>query len=399
MSPHARDLEPIENISEVLSSENVRKRRSRLGWGLSAALAIAVLGFFLARGRNASGPTFEFTELARADLEVTVTSVGTIEPLDEVDVGSELSGILREVLVDAGDTVQSGQVLARLDPEVLKAQADQARAQVKAAQASLAQIGAAQANAKRERDVASKLASQGAQASDIAQRAASAYDQSTAAKGAAQAQLRASRAVLRLAEVNLSKSEIKAPIAGVVLTRNAEVGQSVVSSLQAQTLFVIAQDLGMMQVVLDIDEADIARVRPGQDVRFTVAAFPRRTFEGTLLSVGLAPKPMSIVVTYEAIVGVDNTDKALVPGMTASANIIAATHEDVLVVHNAALRFAPEDAPEFVGEDGAGRLWRVGAEGPEAVEVDVGATDGRVTAVSGEGLAEGGSFILSELVP
>ncbi len=399
MSEHAQELTPLEDITQVLGSENARRRRSRLVTGGLAVAVLAALAVLVARQRADVGPVLELTEVVKTTLEVTVTSVGTIEPLDEVDVASELSGILREVVVQAGDTVEAGQVLARLDPEMLKAQADQARAQLRAAEASLLQFDAALRLAVRNRDTALTLAAEGAGAGDAAEQATSVYEQAVAARDAARAQVRAGRAVLRLAKVNLDRSVITAPISGVVLTRNAEVGQAVVSAFQTQTLFVIAQDLGNMQVVLEIDEADIARVRVGQEVRFTVAAHPERTFQGSLVRVGLAPKPMLQVVTYEAIVGVDNADKALVPGMTASASIVTATHPDVFVVPNAALRYAPDEDSGVQLADGVGRVYLSDASGVRPVEVAVGATDGRVTAVTGPGLAEGADVVLSEGEP
>ncbi len=399
MSEHAQELTPLEDITRVLGSENARRRRSRLVTGGLALAVLAALAVLVARQRADVGPVLQLTEVVNTTLEVAVTAVGTIEPLDEVDVASELSGILREVVVQAGDTVEAGQVLARLDPEMLEAQADQARAQLRAAEASLLQFQAALRLAARNRDTATALAAEGAGADDAAQQATSVYEQAVATRNAARAQVRAGRAVLRLAEVNLERSVITAPISGVVLTRNAEVGQAVVSAFQTQTLFVIAQDLGNMQVVLEIDEADIARVRVGQEVRFTVAAHPERTFLGSLVRVGLAPKPSFQVVTYEAIVAVDNADKALVPGMTASASIVTAVHPDVLVVPNAALRYAPQESSAVPPSDGLGRLYLSDAGGPRALDVVAGATDGRVTVVSGPGLVEGASVVLSEGEP
>ncbi|MCO4771495.1 MAG: efflux RND transporter periplasmic adaptor subunit [Deltaproteobacteria bacterium] len=400
MAQQAQELTPIADIADVLNSENARRRRSRWLWVLLLVLAVGAIGLWASRQLAPAGPTFESTVVSATDLEITVTSVGTIEPLDEVDVGSELSGVLIEVGAESGETVEAGKVLARLDPALIEAQVEQARAQVKAAEAGLVQLRAAEKLALQTRDTSAELARKGAQPQDASDRAESAYEQAVAGRNAARAQVRASRAALRLAEVNLSKAVIKAPISGVLLSRNAEVGQSVVSTLQAQTLFVIAQDLGNMQVVLDIDEADIARVRNGQAVRFTVAAFPHRTFEGTLMKVSLAPKPMRQVVTYEALVAVDNSDKALVPGMTASATIVAATHADVLAVPNGALRFTPSNVTPEPLEDGVGRLWVEAAEAPPSpVLVEMGATNGRLTIIEGEGLTPGMSVLLSEVRP
>ena len=399
MSETATELTPIADIEEVLSSESRRRRRSRCWLALLLLLGLGLLALLVARGLRPTPPVYEQGVVSRTDLEITVTAVGTIEPLDEVEVGSELSGVLLEVLVDEGESVEAGQVLAKLDPALLKAQVAQARAQVAAAQAGVSQLDSAMALAQRNRDIASELAERGAQAADSSAQASSAHEQAVAARDAATAQLRAARAALSLAELNLAKSVIKAPISGVVLSRSAEVGQSVVSTLQAQTLFVIAQDLGMMQVVLDIDEADIARVRAGQEVRFTVAAFPQRTFEGTLVRVGLAPKPMRTVVTYEALVAVTNEDKALVPGMTANATIVADRRPGILAVPNAALRFRPNGVEDTPRPDGVGRLWVLdGNSQLQPIPVELGATNGRMTEVTGP-LADGASIVLSESAP
>jgi len=346
-----------------------------------------------------------------------------------VDVGSELSGIVETVLVDDNDQVKKGQVLARLDVSRLKDQVIQSRATLEAAQAKVRQAQAtvkeAQASLERLRQVqqlsGGKVPSQAELSTAEATLARGNADESSARAAVAEAS-----AALRSNETNLNKAEIRSPINGVVLTRKVEPGQTVAASFQAPVLFTLAEDLKQMELQVDVDEADVGSVRDGQKATFTVDAYPGRRYPATVKRVGFGSQVKDNVVTYPTLLGVDNDDLTLRPGMTATAEITTIERDNALLVPNAALRFTPPEAasqpatssggivsklmprvprqaPRKAGNAGprstAQNVYILRNGEPVAVAVIVGASDGRNTEITRGDLAAGTPVVVEATTP
>ncbi len=294
------------------------------------AAALGVGAFLWWRHRPAPAPVFTTVTVGRADLVQNVTATGTLESVTSVDVSSQISGLIAEVLVDYNTPVRAGDVLARIDPSTYQQRVKQAEADVASATAS-AQL--ARVNAGRLRELRTKnLVSQ------------QELDQVEAQLAQAEATLLTRQASLANARVDLDRCTITAPIDGIVLDRATEKGKTVAANFNAPTLFVIVNDLTKMEIVAAVAEADVGTVETGQPVSFTVDAFPNRTFRGTISQIRNAPKTVSNVVTYETVVAVDNSDLKLRPGMTANVSIVVARRTGALAVANAALRVRiPDD--------------------------------------------------------
>lgn len=338
-------------------------------WAVIAPVLIIVGWLLFGRGGDGK-PKYTTQEVTRGDLTVNVTATGNLEPRNQVDIGSELSGTIRSVAVDVNDEVKAGQVLTKLDTSRLEAQVLQAQSSLASSQARVLQAVAAlkesRANYARLQKVrelsGNKLPSQ--QDMDVAEAAVS---QGEGEEAAARAAVSQAQANLDVVKTDLSKADIKSPINGVVLVRDVEPGQTVASSLQAAVLFTLAEDLKKMELHVAVDEADIGSVKVGQPSSFTVDAFPNRQFHATITRVDYASnntqKSSSAsssqssgatatstgVVTYETVLEVDNSDLALRPGMTATAEIETTNIKDALLVPNAALRFTP-DGVEVPGQ-------------------------------------------------
>lgn len=334
-----------------------------------------------------------------ATIKALVTATGTLQPIDKVTVGAEVSGRVDDVLVDFNSRVRKGQVLARINTDELKARAVQARASVTQAQANLAK---AQADLRRAIDLQKKgFVSQAA------------YDQALAARDVASATLSNTRAAADQTEANLAKADIKSPIDGIVLDRKIERGQTVAASFQTPELFVIASDLTQLELTIDIDEADIGDVQVGQDASFTVDAYAAKNFDAKVTELRNAARTVSNVVTYQGVLSVENKESLLKPGMTATADIIVKIVEDAQSVPNGALRFSPQTADaasSFVPQattapvdpiaSGKGEVWNVGADGkPVSRKVTLGVTDGRRTQVTSGNVKSGEEFILDIAQP
>ncbi len=344
----------------------------------------------------------------RGDLTVTVSATGTLNPVTLVNVGTQVSGTVKVLNVDFNSHVERDQVLARLDERTYAAVVRQSQANVASATASRA---LADANVKRSEDLYAKGYISRQDLDTARQQAAT----TGAQRDLALAQLDRDR-------TNLGYTVIRSPVAGVVVSREVDVGQTVAASFQTPTLFKIAQDLSKMQIDSSFAEADVGRIRVGQSVRFTVDAFPDRTFDGAVRQIRLNPTTVQNVVTYDVVVGVDNPDQVLLPGMTAYVNVILSEKRAVLAVPNAALRFRPAGvaapivttAPADGGGRGAG-AGGTGATGrgpgarrtagprpiyvlrdgaPVAVQVRLGGTDRRSTEVVDGGLKEGDEVIV-----
>ncbi|MBM0104215.1 efflux RND transporter periplasmic adaptor subunit [Steroidobacter sp. S1-65] len=345
-----------------------------LKWGLLALILIAAAYFTFGRDRSKE-VSYVTQDVVTGDLTVSVTATGNLEPRNQVEIGSELSGTVAKVHVDVNHEVKAGQVLAELDTTRLKAQVLQAESSLESAQARVLQADAsakeAKANLARLQKVrelsGNKLPSQ--QDMDVAEAAVARAEGELAAAKAAVSQARASLETIR---TDLGKTEIRSPINGVILVRSVEPGQTVAASLQAPVLFIMAEDLKKMELHVSVDEADVGAVEVGQEASFTVDAYPNRRFNAHITQVHFASSNTKSsassssssasssatstgVVTYETVLEVDNPELLLRPGMTATAEIVTTHITDAVLVPNAALRFAPE-TPQAPPQRGGGPL-------------------------------------------
>ncbi len=368
---------------------------------VAALVAMAVAGWLgWQRWRGGAAPvTYTTTPLARTTLVRSVTASGTLSPVEISTVGSQVSGRVIEVLVDHNDRVAQGQVLARLDPQVLTGERAQARARLQAAQAELVRAKATAANAHvTARRTASLIASGAVSTADVdaAQAAAAVAD---AAVASARASIVLAQAQVRNAETNLTYTTITAPIAGVVISRSVDPGNTVAASLQAPELFVIAGDLARMELHASVAEADVSQLADGQRVELAFDAYPERTFAGAVRQIRNQAVTTNNVVTYDAVVSVANPDGRLRPGMTATATFVVDQAADALVVPVKALRYRPATAATAKPTRGARPspgVWVLRDGAPARVAVTTGLSDGTSTVVVGAGLAEGDAIITAD---
>lgn len=334
-------VDPREVEATLGIGAGLRRGGLRLA-ALAAVTGLTLGGVWLWRAGGGPEASPYVTEaVARGPLTVTVTATGTVEPTNLVEVSSELSGTIREVLVDHNDAVTVGQPLARLDTSKLDAQLAHGRASVAARMARVSEAEATLLEARVQHERIVPLADRNVATQQALDTATANLRRAEAALAVARADADVARADLTLDETNLGKACICSPIAGVVLERSVEVGQIVASSLQAPILFTLAEDLRQMELRVDVDEADMGRVAVGQTARFTVEAHPGRSFPAAITQLRFAPKTVDGVVTYEAVLAIDNADLLLRPGMTATAEITVAHVPDALLAPNAALRFSP----------------------------------------------------------
>lgn len=340
---------------------------------LVAALLVAGGAFGLQAWlkRNAT-PEYKTTRIERGAITASVAASGTLNPVVSVQVGSQISGQLKEILVDFNSEVKQGQLIARIDPETYEQRVRQAQADVDAARSLVmtqqANIAAQQAevlkaevnaaDALRDLERKQQLVEKGFISAAERDKAQATYNALAQQVNTAKAQARVADANARNAEavvkqreaalaqarIDLGRTEIKAPVNGIVIKRSVEKGQTVAASLQAPELFIIAENLTDMQVDAAIDESEIGRIRIGQKATFTVDAFPGRSFEGTVKQIRKAAQNVSNVVTYTVVITASNPNKELLPGMTANVKVVTDSRDDVLKVANAALRYRPADA-------------------------------------------------------
>lgn len=339
---------PTTASLQTLLSTKPRAQRPLLKLAIGAAMLVIVLIIVLSGGNSPTGGQFVTEEASTGNLVVTASASGTLQPTKSVDVGSELSGTLASVLVQENDRIKKGQLLAQLDTAKLKDAVAKSQAAVAAADAGVAQAVATVAEAKaslsRMRQVA-ELSGGKVPAKTELETAEATLQRAIANEASARADVVQARASLKTDETNLGKATIRSPVDGVVLTRKVEPGNTVVAAMTTPVLFVLAEDLAKMELQVKVDEADVANVKNGQSATFTVSAWPGRKFPASIQRVGLGSTTTDNVVTYKTILQVNNDDLALRPGMTATASIVTARRENVLLVPNAALRFSPPLAP------------------------------------------------------
>lgn len=391
-------------------------RRHRLPLAIGAGVLLVLFGWLFAGGEEIS-TGYRTEAVTTGDLVVTVSATGNVQPTNQVEVGSELSGIVAAVLVDENDSVRKGQVLVRLDTAKLDNQVTRARAALRSAEAGVQQAAATVRETRAELDRLRKvheLSGGKVPSGNDLETAEAALARAQATEAAARAAVEEARATLQSAATDLAKASIRSPINGVVLARSIEAGQTVAASLQAPVLFTLAEDLARMELRVAIDEADVGKVRAGQAAAFSVDAWPDRDYPATVTRVSFGADTAGGVVSYEATLAVENKDLSLRPGMTATAIIEATRRDNVLLVPNAALRFTPPDTraattgPSFVsrllprppgrqGPKTAGnnhkgsrqQVYVLVAGQPQAVAVTVGETDGKSTEVTGGELVAG----------
>jgi len=319
--------------------------------GTVLAAVVAFAGYMYVKKEN-GGAAYRTAKVEKGEIVDAITATGNINAVTTVSVGSQVSGTIQQIFVDFNSRVRKGQVIALIDPRLLDASVTQARASVDSAKAALerAQVGVIDTDRTNRRN--RELVKDGFVAQADVDASQTAWEQALAQKRSAEAALQQAEGALRVAETNREYATIRSPVDGIVISRNVDVGQTVAASFQTPTLFSIAQDLTKMQVDTNVDESDIGRAVIGENVTFTVDAWPEKTFTGTVTQVRNSPIVTQNVVTYNVVVRVDNRDLLLKPGMTANVSIEVKKFEDVLKIPNAALRYRP--TVKGSGDEGAG---------------------------------------------
>ncbi|HVG50557.1 MAG TPA: efflux RND transporter periplasmic adaptor subunit [Xanthobacteraceae bacterium] len=399
------DVGAILGVGKNARSRIFRPRN--ITWAVLVVVAIAGIYLIWSLRDNQAAASYITEPVIRGNLTVIVTATGAAQPITQVNVSSELSGTIRKVHVDYNSPVKVGQPLAELDTDKLRATVDSVRARLDAARAKVADTSTTIEERRAEFERKKELLSKGASTIRDLELTKAAYDRAVAAHTSALAEVKVVEADLRLSEINLAKACICSPIDGVVLKRSVDPGQIVASSLQAPVLFVIAQDLRHMELQVDIDEADVGKVSVGQKATFSVDAYPDRKFPASIRDIRFGSEVVQGVVTYKAVLSIDNAELMIRPGMTATAEVVIEQVNDTLLVPNAALRFAPASAmagkkkspgllsrllPKPPGAmfrrpsepEGSGpnrRIWVLRDGVPVPVPVVIGASDGRRTEI------------------
>ena len=336
-------------------------------------------------GWGGAGPQYRTQMVERGEVVATISATGTLNAVTTVQVGSQISGRIKHLYADFNSQVEKRQLIARIDPETFEAKVNQAKAEVENAKVAVK-------DAKIKRDSRAALFQEGGTSQEERDSAQANYD-------SAVARLEAALAALRAAQVDLDHTYIRAPLNGVVIARNVDVGQTVAASLQAPTLFLIAEDLTKMQVDTNVDEADISRIQVGREATFTVDAFPEEVFTGQVVQIRQAPIVQQNVVTYNVVVAVANPDLKLKPGLTANVKILVSKRANVLKIPNAGLRFrppSPEGKPQ--GAQGKGhqfsQVWIFEGGRLKGVRVRLGLSDENFTEILEGDLREGQQVVV-----
>jgi HlyD family secretion protein len=421
--------DPDELMAKVLGTDASSGRSRRRTRWLAAAAAVAIIGLtiFVLSWIRKSGSKLEYitTDVVRGDLTVAISATGNLAPINQVDIGSEVSGLVVSVYVDDNDKVTKGQLLAQIDLAKLNDEVAKSKANLTSAEAKLAQtqatVAESRANLARLREVL-ELSGGKVPAKTEIDAAEANLQRSIADEASAKGTVENARAELSVNQTNIKKATITSPTDGVVLERKIEPGQTIQASFSAPVLFTIAENLAQMKLEVDIDEADVGDVREGQAATFTVDAYPNRTYQATVQRVRLGSTTTSGIVSYEAVLTFDNDDLSLRPGMTGNADITTLDREKVILVPAAAFRWSPP-APDTKGglvnslmprppdreeKKVAGvvtstnqrqTLWVLREGKPAPLVVTVGATNGRITEVTSGNLEPGTKVITETAIP
>ena len=409
---------PVRSLSSLLSPALLAQPRRWVSdhrWLVIPAALLLVLAGGAAWWSLGGSPAIHYATVPATQGAVvrTVSATGTVNPELTIIVGSYVSGVIQSLSCDYNTKVKTGQVCATIDPRPYQSLVDQAKANLDIAKAQLEKDKALLVYAKINSERRATLVAKESESKDIADLALSAYDQALAQIGLDQATIEQHQAALDTATINLGYTSIVSPVDGTVVSRNVTQGQTVASSFQTPTLFLIATDLAKMQVDTNVSESDIGGVKEGNKATFTVDAYPARIFDGAVTQVRQSPQTVQNVVTYDAVVGVANADLALKPGLTASTRIVVAERSNVLRVPNQALRYvpggvagagspatvapaaAPADAVAAAGAGKAGRLWVLRDGKAVALAVVVGLDDENFTEIVKGDLKAGDPVIVS----
>ncbi len=363
----------------------------------------AVMLTALIIGCKGSAPEFRTDPVTRGDIEQTVTATGTVNAVTTVQVGTQVSGTIKRLYVDFNSRVKKGQLIAQIDPATFEAQVEQAEANLLASQANLDKANTSLVDTKRTYERNKELFSKNLIAQGDLDTAETNYLSAKAQVGAAKATVEQAKASLDYDQTNLKYTKIISPVDGVVISRNVDVGQTVAASFQTPTLFTIAQDLTKMQIDTNVAESDVGLVKLGQNVEFTVDAYPDTTFHGEVWQIRQAPITVQNVVTYDVVIQVSNRELKLMPGMTANVSIIITKRQNVLRITNAALRFRFSEKPAGAALSGAAEkkgpaVWVLENNQPKRVPITPGISDGNYTEVVSGNLKEGQQSIVEVLL-
>lgn len=365
-----------------------------------ALVILAACGiFWLFKGKSA--PEYVTAPLSTGDISKTVITTGTLNPVTTVQVGTYVSGTIQSLFCDYNTKVKAGQLCAKIDPRPYQVVYDQANANLASAEAQLKKDQAILVYTQKSYDRDLKLVGKGIVSESTLENDKSALDQANAQIGIDLATIKERKAALDAAKVNLDYTDIISPVDGTVVSRSIDIGQTVAASFQTPTLFLIAKDLTQMQVDTNVSESDVGEVREGQKAFFTVEAFPDKKFEGKVVQVRQAPITVQNVVTYDVVVGVENPDFKLLPGMTANTRIITADRKDVLRAPVQALHFVPDIIKNAKNTTDANTsdsstLYILSEGKPKAVTITTGLGDGVYTEISGADLKSGDLVIIGE---
>jgi len=358
---------------------------------VTAAVAVALIGTGIGISAHKNRVHYETKPITQCTITQVVEASGTINPVNTVSVGSTVSGLIKAIYVDFNSVVKKGQLLAQIDPANFEATVQQNQAQINSAEADMANIQAKLAMSKKTYNRYKNLYAKNFIAKSELDQAESDYLSNLAQVGAARAKISQARASYKTAMTNLGYTKIIAPVDGTVISREIDLGQPVAASFQAPELFTIAQDLTKMQIEVNVSEADIGKVQEGQDVTYTLDGYPDSVFKGKVTQVRISPTTVSNVVTYSVIVGVDNKDLTLKPGMTANVSIITSKSEDVLCAPTVALKYTPETDGKKYQSQG---LWVLADKKPQRVNIETGASDDSNIEVKSDTLKVGDRIII-----
>lgn len=370
--------------------------------GLVIITVLVIASFMFFSNKN-DQPAFRTEKVGRGDIIEAVTASGTVNPVTTVLVGTQVSGAIKNIYADFNSSVKKGQLIAQIDPAKFEAEVEQSKANLLSARANLAKADASFINAQKTVERNRKLFAENLVSQNDLDTAETGYETANAEVNAAKAQIAQTEAALNAAETNLRYTKILSPVDGIVVSRTVDVGQTVAASFQTPTLFTIARDLTKMQIDTNVDEADIGKVRTGQDVEFTVDAYPDIVFKGKVSQVRNAPITVQNVVTYDVVIKVDNpagTDNAplLKPGMTTNVSIILSIKKDALKISNAALRFSLSGKDKVKAPQKGAGVWILEDKKPRRIPLTLGVSDGSFTEIISGEIKEGQEVIVEALV-